>query len=71
LANDKAKSLGVPNAYGDYRDMLKDDSKDMCPQTKDIMMRLATIAITPDLDSDWVTEKATEINTKFKKIFGE
>ena len=48
---------------------LPDYHKDMCPQTKNIMLRLATIGISPDLDSKWVSEKAAAINAKFEELF--
>ena len=48
---------------------LPDYHTDMCPQTKDIMMRLATIAIKPDMDLKWAADKAVEINAVFKELF--
>lgn len=48
---------------------LPDYNKDMCPQTKNIMLRLATIGITPDLDSNRVAAQAAKINAKFNELF--
>jgi hypothetical protein len=44
-------------------------SPDMCMKTKDIMLRLATIAISPSCDSAWVSATAEKITGELKKMF--
>jgi hypothetical protein len=48
---------------------LPDYSKDMCMKTKDIMLRLAVIGITPDKDAEWVEERAGKLNAGFRELF--
>lgn len=43
---------------------------DMCPQTKNIMLRLATTRITPAYDADWATQFAGQLSVNLKKLFG-
>jgi hypothetical protein len=43
---------------------------DMCPKTKDIIMRLATFRISPTYDEKWADEFTGWINAKFKEVFG-
>jgi hypothetical protein len=48
---------------------LPDYSKDMCMKTKDIMLRLAVIGISPDKDAKWVEETAGKLNAGFRELF--
>lgn len=43
-------------------------SADMCPRTKDIMLRLGVINITPADTPEWAREKAAEVNATFAKL---
>ena len=44
-------------------------SVDMCPNTKDIMMRLAVVNITPANDAEWASDFAGELSNAFKELF--
>ncbi|OGV52055.1 MAG: hypothetical protein A2017_03635 [Lentisphaerae bacterium GWF2_44_16] len=44
-------------------------SVDMCPKTKDIMRRLATIGISPAQDEEWASEMASKITKELNKLF--
>ena len=44
-------------------------SPDMCMKTKNIMLRLATIGISPASDSAWASGMAAKITGEFKKLF--
>jgi dTDP-4-amino-4,6-dideoxygalactose transaminase len=44
-------------------------SPDMCMKTKNIMLRLATLGISPANDSVWASEKASKISSELKKLF--
>ncbi|MHC4873971.1 MAG: hypothetical protein ACYTFY_19145, partial [Planctomycetota bacterium] len=48
---------------------LPDYNVDMCPNTKDIMMRLGVININPGLDSEWVSATAEKLTTELEKMF--
>jgi hypothetical protein len=41
----------------------------MCPKTKDIMCRLATLAISPAFDAEWASQYATKLSADLKKLF--
>ena len=49
---------------------LPDYSPDMCPTTKGIMLRLATLAISPTYDAAWAAEKAAVLSRELKTLFG-
>lgn len=49
-------------------DKLPDYSADMCPTTKNIMRRLATIAITPAYDAAWASATAAKITLELKNF---
>ena len=44
-------------------------SPDMCPRTKNIMLRLATMAITPVYDAADVSQRAAKLSADLKKLF--
>ncbi len=44
-------------------------SPDMCPRTKKIMLRLATMAITPVYDAAEVSQRAAKLSADLKKLF--
>jgi len=44
-------------------------SVDMCPRTKDIMMRVGMIHISPADTAEWAADFARKLNTAFKKLF--
>jgi hypothetical protein len=44
-------------------------STDMCPKTKDIMLRLTTTAISPAYDSAWASATASKLTNELKKLF--
>ncbi|MCF7854020.1 MAG: DegT/DnrJ/EryC1/StrS family aminotransferase [Candidatus Pacebacteria bacterium] len=44
-------------------------SPDMCPRTKDIMLRLGTIGINPTDTPEWASAFAEQINDGFAKLF--
>ena len=44
-------------------------SEDMCPRTKDILLRLGTIGINPTDTSEWASSYADDLNEGFKRIF--
>lgn len=44
-------------------------SPNMCPKTKDIMLRLATTRISPTYDADWASQFAAKLSTDLKKLF--
>ena len=44
-------------------------SPDMCPKTRDIMCRLATLAISPAFDAEWASKYATKLSADLKKLF--
>ncbi len=44
-------------------------SPDMCMTTKNIMLRLSTLDISPAYDAAWASEKAASLSREFKKIF--
>jgi dTDP-4-amino-4,6-dideoxygalactose transaminase len=48
---------------------LPDYNENMCPKTKDIMLRLGVIAIQPADTCEWASEYAEKINSTFKEIF--
>lgn len=49
---------------------LPEYSQDMCPQTKDIMLRVGTIGIKPTDTPEWASAFAENLNEKFKTVFG-
>ncbi len=48
---------------------LPEYSVDMCPNTKNIMMRFGVINIYPSDSPEWASSFAAEVNAKFKEIF--
>jgi len=44
-------------------------SQDMCIKTKNIMLRLATIKISPDCNSKWAHKTASMLTKELKKLF--
>lgn len=48
---------------------LPDYSQDMCPNTRDIMMRLATVGFTAVYDSEEISKRAAELSDGLKKLF--
>lgn len=48
---------------------LPDYSQDMCPETKNIMMRLGVININPGQDELWAKQFAAELTENLNKIF--
>jgi 8-amino-3,8-dideoxy-alpha-D-manno-octulosonate transaminase len=52
-----------------YVKHLPEYSVDMCPQTKDIMMRLAVISINPADDKEWALQFAENINKELTRLF--
>jgi dTDP-4-amino-4,6-dideoxygalactose transaminase len=44
-------------------------SPDMCPKTKDIMLRLATTRISPSYDADWASQFGTKLSVDLKNLF--
>ena len=44
-------------------------SVDMCPRTRDIMMRVGMINISPADTAAWAADFARKLNTEFKKLF--
>jgi dTDP-4-amino-4,6-dideoxygalactose transaminase len=48
---------------------LPEYSVDMCPKTKDIMMRLGVIGIQSADTPEWASEFAAEVNAKLKELF--
>ena len=44
-------------------------SQDMCPKTKNIMLRLATTRIIPTYDADWAAQFAAKLSADLKKLF--
>jgi len=44
-------------------------SPDMCMKTKNIMLRLATIGISPACDSKWAKKRAKELTAELNKLF--
>ncbi len=44
-------------------------STDMCMKTKNIMLRLATLSISPSCDSAWATATAAKLSAELKKLF--
>ena len=48
---------------------LPDYRGDMCPNTRDIMRRLATLAIMPDMTPESTAVRATQLTADLKKLF--
>ncbi|MEI6168201.1 MAG: DegT/DnrJ/EryC1/StrS family aminotransferase [bacterium] len=48
---------------------LPDYRVDMCPNTRDIMRRLATLAIMPDMTPESTAVRATQLTADLKKLF--
>jgi hypothetical protein len=44
-------------------------SPDMCPRTKEIMLRLGTIAISPGDSPEWASDFAKDLNKKLAELF--
>lgn len=44
-------------------------SADACPRTKDIILRLGLIAVSPADTAEWAEERAAEMNAKFAEMF--
>jgi len=44
-------------------------SPDMCMRTKDIILRLTTIGISPSLDAAWASSTASKISAELNKLF--
>ncbi len=52
-----------------YVDRLPGYSPDMCPRTKEIMLRLGTIAISSADTPEWASAYAAELNQGFARLF--
>ena len=52
-----------------YVDKLPKYSENMCPRTKDLLLRLGTIGISPTDTPEWASGYAAKLNAGFKRVF--
>ena len=50
-------------------DQLPNYHTDMCPKTKNIMLRLGCLGIHPGMNSEEIADQAKNLNDAFKKLF--
>lgn len=64
MANTKAKLLGIPDAYGDYKDMLKDDSIDVIHNCTPNFMHLQVNKDILNAGKHCISEKPLGMNSE-------